>query len=441
MRIFIISTLLFLITIPVQGQDTIELSLLAATEYAMKNNADIKSSALDVERARLEVMRVRAAGLPQINGKIEYSNFVISPTTLLPGELAGMPAGTYIPVSFTQPHNMDAGVNGSQLLFDGSFFYGLRAIGQYRDLVEKQLESKRVELKYQINSAYFGVLVLDENLRLINKNLENLSKIFEETSALYEAGFVEEIEVDRLKLSLDNLKVTKKKIVRQRENALEALKLLMGTGAEASVKLTDNLETLLASTNVDPDVQVNYDNRVDLQVVRTQKALQDVNIKVNKARFLPSMYAFASYNQNAQRQEFNFLDFDEDWYESMVVGVTLNVPIFTGRRNAATLQDAKIAYDQVELYEDFMENMIDFEVMNARNELRSAKEEFTQQQESIRLADKIYNVALIKYREGVGSSLELSSAEQQLYQTQSNYINAIYNYLNAKSQLLKALGQ
>ena len=432
--------LILLITLPGIVFAQRPLSLEQAKGLAVQNNVNVRNARIEMEKAEQRMAETRAVGLPQINAKVEYTAFPSIPTTLLPAEIVGGPAGTTVPVKFGQPHTMDVGVSASQLVFDGSFFYGLRAASRYVNLSRKQLQEQEYNAKYNAATAYFGALILKENKAIIAKNILNLEKIYSETKALYEEGFVEEIEVDRLALSLNNLRTSEKTVNRQQKNAMANLKFLLDLPATDSLELTDNLEDLLNSVIIVPTAGNVHSNRVEFQILNAQKTLNEINIKVNQSKYLPSLYLFGSYTQNAQRDQFDFFDFDKDWFETAVVGATLNIPIFNGMRTRSTVEQAKLDLERVKIYENNLIRGIGLEVLTAKNELTSAEEAYNNQKESIALAEKIYNVAQIKYKEGVGSSLELTNAEQQLYTTQSNYINSIYNYLIAKTNMQKALG-
>jgi outer membrane protein len=168
--------------------------------------------------------------------------------------------------------------------------------------------------------------------------------------------------------------------------------------------------------------------------------LNELNVKMNKAMFLPTLVAYGSYSQNAQRNSFDFLDGDQEWFETGLFGLTLSIPVFSGMERKTGLQAAQIDLDQARIQQQLATQGILLEIEKAKTDYINAENDLNVQTQNIALAQRIYDTALIKYREGVGSSLELNSAESTLYQAQGGYVSAMFNMLNAKTALNKSLG-
>jgi len=411
-------------------------SLQEAMEYGLKNNAQIQSAELDVQDAQITVNNRIASGLPQVDASIDYQNFFKLPTSLIPAEFFGGEPGQFIPVQFGTEQNMTAQISASQLLFNGAWLVGISAAKEYAALVQKQSRLAETEVKKNVETAYYSVLIAKEFEKLLQKNIDNLNAVLFEVSEMQKQGFVESIDVDRLTMSKITLAGQLENATRQSQMATNFLKYSMGIDMATNIELTDTLGSI---TEVNMS-GTNYLSRPEFSILQSTVTLNELNVKVNKAMYLPSLVAYGSYSQNAQRNSFNFLDGDEEWFETGLFGLTLSIPVFSGMERRTGVQAAEIALQKAQLQQQNATQGILLEVEKAKTDYLNAENDFNVQKQNIELAQRIYNTALIKYREGVGSSLELNNAESTLYQAQGNYISAMFALLNAKTALNKSLG-
>jgi outer membrane protein TolC len=324
-------------------------------------------------------------------------------------------------------------------LFNGSWLVGVNAAKTYVGLLESQQKLTEIEVRKNVELAYYTVLISEESEKIWQKNIDNLKKTLNEVTQLNTQGFVEEIDVDRLKMSVSTLQTNLENVQRQTELAKTFLKFQIGLDVNQPLELTDSLGSVQNDfTFIEGDQ--NYLRRTEFEILETTRVLNDYNVRVNKAGYYPSLMLIGSLSTNAQRNSFNFLDFNEPWFETALVGVSLQVPIFDGLQKKNKIENAQIGLQKVELLEQTTNQAIQLEIAKAKTDYENAVNDLENQNANILLAEKIYNVSLIKYREGVGSSLELTNAESSLYQTQGAYIGALYNLLNAKANLKKALG-
>ena len=402
---------------------TQQYSLQEAMDYGIKNNAQILSAALDEQDAQITVNNRIASGLPQIDASLDYQNFFKLPTSLIPAEFFGGEPGQFIPVQFGTEQNMTAQISASQLLFNGAWLVGISAAKEYAALVQKQTRLAETEVKKNVETAYYSVLIAKEFEKVLQKNIENLDAVLFEVTEMQKQGFVEGIDVDRLTIS----KLT---LNGQLENAQRQTQLA------TNIELTDSIG---AMTEVNM-VGTNYLSRPEFSILQSTITLNELNVKMNKAMFLPTLVAYGSYSQNAQRNSFDFLDGDQEWFETGLFGLTLSIPVFSGMERKTGLQAAQIDLDQARIQQQLATQGILLEIEKAKTDYINAENDLNVQTQNIALAQRIYDTALIKYREGVGSSLELNSAESTLYQAQGGYVSAMFNMLNAKTALNKSLG-
>lgn len=440
--LFIAGIMLFLT--PLTGQEATVMSLDQAVDYAWTNSIAMKNAQINIADAEQQIVEQRSAGLPQLTGELNFQRYLQVPQQPLPEAFIELiralnPNGEVSrEASFFLKNNFTAGLNLDAMIFDGSYFVGLQAAKSYRNYVQADLAVRRREVKYKVVDAYLPVLLVNENMKLLEKNIDNLEKLLFETKQLYEEGFAEQLDVDRLELSLANLKVEKDALDRQKEIALSSLKFAMNFPVDEPLEVKDGISDLMTeASNEDLTKVVNYTARPEVNLADLGTELNELNVKLNKVGYLPSLRAYGAYQQSYQGNNAE----DGFWAPTAFVGVRLNVPIFDGLFKKARIQRAELEVNKSQNQRRELVNGIALEVVNARISYFNAQERLESQRKNLELAERIYETTQIKYREGVGSSLEVTQAEQSLYDSQSNYTQALYDILAAKMKLDEALGK
>lgn len=416
-------------------------SLQEAINYAQENHLDVKSAQLDIADAQQQIYERRSIGIPKIKGVVDYSHAIALPTSLIPGAFLDPMAGNddFIEVQFGTKNSMNIGLELNSLLFDFSYLVGLRAARAYKTYVQEALQSKQYEIEKKVIDAYLPTLIMEASKKTIQKNIENLKKLQFETQELYKEGFIEKLDVDRLTLSIANLNTELSSLDNQLKMSYQVLKFNMGLDQEEEIVLTDNIENALElAENEDLEGTVNFNNRADYRTLLIGEELNDLNVELNRSLYYPSLNAFGYLTYNGQGDNIFSNAF---WNPLSAVGLQLNVPIYSGGEIKAKLQRAKLDREDLLLRKKMLEDAISLEVNTSRLAYTNALERMDNQKANVALSENIYNTTLIKYKEGVGSSVEVSQAEQALFQTQQNFIQSQYEVIQAKSALDKALGK
>ncbi len=436
--------LLFMTSLTAQQQEVTVVSLQDAIDYAWTNSLSVKNAQINIADAEQQIIERRSIGLPQLSGELNYQRYLQVPKQPLPEAFVELiralnPNGEVSSeASFFLQNNFNASLNLDAMLFDGSYFVGLQAAKAYRNYVQVDLNVQRRTVKNNVVNAYLPVLLVNENLQLLEKNISNLEKLLFETQQLYGEGFVEQLDVDRLELSLANLKVERDNLQRQKEIALSGLKFAMNFPVNKALEVNEGITDLMSRASEEDLTQmVNYANRPEVALVDQGLELSELNVKLNKVGYLPSLRAYGTYQQGYQGNNSE----DGFWAPTTFVGVRLSVPIFDGLYKKALIQRARLDLEKSQNQREELVNAIALEVVNARITYLNARERLENQRKNLDLAERIYNTTQVKYREGVGSSLEVTQAEQSLYDSQSNYTQAMYDVLDAKMQLDQALGK
>ncbi|MBL7924447.1 MAG: TolC family protein [Bacteroidia bacterium] len=427
---------LFTTSMPAQDNS---FSLKQAIDYALANHSSVLNSKLDEEIAHKKVHELVGIGTPQIAASAELNNFLDIPVSFVPGEFFGEEAGTFLPVQFGQQYSASAGISVSQLLFDGSYLVGLQASRTYHELSRKQSKQTRTETVVNVSKAYYGALVSEARMEIIEANLQRVEKILNDTRALFQNGFVEKIDVDRIELTYNNLLVEKEKIQRFKNISYTLLKFQMSYPARDPIVLSDKIEEIALKDAVLPD-SVNLGNRPEYEVMSVNRQLQELDIKRYKSTYLPSLVAFGSFSYNNARNQFDIFEPGLKWFPTTLVGAKLSIPIWDGLQKSARVSQAKLGLQKIDNAMVIMKNSFQLELESAKTNFQNYSSSLVIVKKNRELAFEIARVAKVKYDNGVGSSLEVVDAESSLRESDANYFNTLYDTIIARIDLDKASG-
>jgi outer membrane protein TolC len=423
---------------PVSGQDSAvrEFSLQSAQDFAVTHSYDRKKSQLDIQTAQKQMKETLAIGLPQVESSIGYMNNLKLATILIPNFFEGK-FDEMIAVQFGTQHNTNVNFSISQLLFNGSYFVGLQAAKIYRQLANQNHERTKLNVLETVTNTYYLILVSEESQKILNENLSNLEKTLYEINELYKEGFVAETDADLVQISVTKLKNTLQTIKRQKDVALKLLKFQMGMDLNEEILLTDKLDEILERIDLDAlhSTGFSLENNIDYSLLKTQERLSEMDLKNEKMKYLPTVAAFFNFQWNAMRNSFNFFSSDEKWYQTQLMGVNVNIPIFRSGAQKTRVQKAAIAVEQARNAKQQAAEGLSLEAASARSDLDSAYENYIHTQANMKLSNKVYDVTLIKYREGVASSMDLTQAHNTFLFAQSDFIQAMSILLMAKNKL------
>lgn len=422
-----------------QPADTVAaFSLKQAIDYAQNHQASILNARIDEDIARNTVKQTIGIGLPQVSGNANFQDFIKLPTSLLPGEFFGQP-GTQVPVQFGVKYQSSVGLELNQLLFDGSYLVGLQAAKTYKELSNKNLTRTRIETAVAVTKAYYSVLVSNEQLSLVDANLARLRKTLSDTEAMFKNGFVEKIDVDRLTVLQNNLDTERENVIRLLALNVNLLKFQMGMTINSSLVLTDSITSLQADQTVLERDSSAYRNRIEYSLLETQKKVNEFDLKRYKSQFLPSLSAFGSTSQSFQSN--NFSELFNSNFPSTIIGLRLSVPIMSGGIKLNQVRNAKLVILKTQNDLVNLQNGINLEVDQAQTTYSNSLKSLDNQKRNMELAQEVLRVSKIKYEQGVGSSIEVTTAETSLKESQNNYINALYDLMINRVNVDKAAGR
>jgi outer membrane protein len=436
--------LLLLLSRPAMAQDNQQanngsanqdFTLKQAVDYALAHQASVVDARIDEKIASEKIREIRGIGLPQVNGSIELDDYIAKPQTILPGVIVHSPVD--VAVSFVKQYQAAAGISASQLIFDGSYLVGLQAAKTYAELSRKTTKSTAVEVVANVTKAYYGVLVNERRINSLDANIQLLQKNLDDAKAMNVQGFVEKLDVDRLTVALSALQVQRQNVKSSVELINYLLKFQMGMPVNMTVTLVDSLSA--SQFPAPAPEKSDYEKRIEYSLAQTGIALGNLDLRRYKAGYLPSLAAFGSLSENAYRDEFNFFD-TEKWYTTGLIGLKLTVPIFDGFQKDARVQQAKLSVSKYENDINNLKNLIDLQVKQSDISYENNYKILQSQRANLKLAEDIARVTKIKYNQGVGSNIEVVTAETALREAQTNYFGALYDLSISYVDLQKAKG-
>ena len=413
-----------------------KLSLDQALSYAYAHNNQMLNAAQDVRDAYAQKWVTIASGLPQIDGGLDYQNQLKRPVSLLPGEFFGGEPGTFIPVTFGQKQQMSATATLRQQIFNGSYLVGLQAIKTFIEISALSEIKTKIEVQKAVVNAYTGVLAAQESERIIADNIKQLKATAEETQKMWAQGMVEEEAIEQIQITLANLENQGRNSRRVVIISQQMLNLLLGLELDHQIELTDELAKLAAQELLEPVTEEFVaDKNIDYQLGVNLKEQKRLELKLQKSYSLPSINTFVNYNSSAFADTFAFTQNQQQWFDSSILGVNINMPLFTSLGNTAKTKRAKIAYLKAQNNLTQTQKQVLLLWEQAQSAWTLAMDNYHTAGQNLKLAERIEQKNQIKFKEGIASGFELREAQLQLYGAQSTYLQAMLDLINAKTAL------
>ncbi len=427
------------------------LSLKEAQEYALKNNMTIKNAVIDLEIAKKKIWETTAMGLPQLNAAAAYSHIFKVPEVSFPGTILsnsrntstqyGLPvAGDSLfvnnyaspPIKLGVADNITFDITLSQLVFNGAYLVGLQASKVFYQISEQALEKNEIDIRESVANTYLLILNLIKNEEILSKRIINLDKTLNEMRQLNKAGFLEITDVDQLELTILSVKNAQNTLQRQIDGATDLLKFQIGMPYDVELELSDDLDEILNSAVIESITGRNLEieNNIVTKILNTQVKIGELNLKREKSGYLPSLAAFYKHSEKAKQADFDFFMKD-------MAGVQLNIPIFSSGQRKSAVAQRKLELLKMQNSREQALNGLQLEFKSANNDFSTSLEKYNNEKRNIELAERIYDKTLIKFKEGLSSSMDITTAQNQLFGAQSNYFTAVYSLLVAKNKIDK----
>jgi outer membrane protein TolC len=460
-----IGLLIVLISSQLFAQQIYRLSALQAVELGVKNSFDLKNLSLDYKIQDQKNKELTASIYPTVSASAGVTYYTNVPQIQFPssdrsiydvlnkegvkdknGNTIDVNNSTFAinNLSFVQPWNMQGGIAVNQLLFQPDVFVGLQARKSVLQLAQDNINVAGEGVKEKIYKSYYAVLITQKQLDVLIATKKRLVSLYNDMSKMYENGFAEKLDIDKLQVSLNNTEAAQNQLNNVLKISIASLKTNIGINQKDSLELTQNLDinALKVDLMLKPD-NFDYGNRKEINMLNTALELQKLDLKRYKLSYLPTLSLFYQLQRSGQRNN-NFAAITGKpwfWYNTGLVGLQLSVPIYSGNRRKYKMNQSEYAIEKVENNISQIKQYIDLEQEVASSTLNNAIINLEVQERNMKLAEEVFNKIKIKYDNGLGSSFELIQSDTDLQRAQGNYFQAMYEGMIAKTSFAKAFGK
>ncbi len=417
------------------------LSLQQSVQFALQNSPQIQKAVLESRKSDYQVKEYLAIGLPQVNGSANFTYNIKLPTQLIPNFFQGRP-DELIPVQFGTNLSTSAGVELSQMVYDHTFWLGMKATQKLSDFYRLLEVKTREDVAYNVVKIYFQAQILGKQRSIIQANLQQVEGLLKATEMQWQNGFARKLDVDQLKVNRSTLLTQLQNLDLQYEQALRGLKYAMAMPMDAAIVLTDTLQETNIPPAWTPDALTpSYQSKIDLTILDQQKELLRLQYQRTKAEYIPSARLFAGYTLQGQANTFGDFGNGRQWFDFAMMGINVSIPLFDGLRKTYRLQKDNLEILQNEKDRQLAQTGLEFQYNNALLQLQTSFNTLMSQRENLHMAEEVYAVTQKRFREGLASITEVLGADTAMREVQTNYLAALLQYKWASLDLEYANGK
>lgn len=414
-----------------QGNDSLlqQADLKACVEYALKNQPIISQSLIDEEITERMIKGKLADWYPQINFDYSLQHYFKLQTSVFNGNR----------VTFGVKNTSLATFSLTQNIFNRDVLLASKSADDVRKQSQQTTTSNKINLVVEVSKAFYDVLLNQLQIRLADSDIVILQKSLDIAVDQYKAGIVDKVDYKRATITLNNAKAQQRTLKEQIKGKYAYLKELMNYPSNEELHLYFDSVQVREEAFIDTTQQVNYENRIEYQLLVTQKRLQEDNLKYYKWAYIPSISAFGYYNLNYLSNEFGKLY--EQSFPSSYAGLSLHFPIFQGTKRSQEIRQAQLQLQRVDYDIIAFKNAVNSEYEQALAIYKSNLTNYNILKENYAIASEVYNTIQVQYRAGIKTYLDVIVSQNDLISAQVNYLQALYQVLSSKLDIQKALGQ
>jgi len=435
---------------PIQAQETLVLDIGQALEIALSENPTVKVADKEIQKKKYAKKGAYAALFPQINFSADYSRTLKKQVMYMDGFYMGgsesaLPEGTEMPdmskgIEVGRDNNWSMGFSAGMPLINASLWKSLDISAIGVELAVEQARSSKIAMVNLVKKGFYSVLLANDSYRVFKDSYDNAIENYNDIKRKYEQGTVAEYDLIRADVTVQNREPN----VLQAENALILaewqLKALLGMDLETDIECKGQLidfEKELFGDYLATDTTLV--NNSDLKQIDLQTKQLDYTLKMQKFDYLPTLSLSGSYMWNAMNNDFKFKNYR--WNPYSVIGVSLAIPIFSGGNKYHKIKETRSSIEQLRLQREDTQRSLKLAIKQQMDNMSTCVKRFNASQKGVEQADRGYLIAQKRYDVGTGTLLELNDAQLALTQAKLNFNQAIYDYMVAKSDLEKVLGQ
>ncbi len=411
------------------------LSLEECIKIGIENNLALQTKRNEIRKGQYALSENRARLLPVINGFAGFTDNIKPPVSVTDGSSYGVPYN----VTKTLPYSANAGIQLQLPLYNQTLYTSMDVARIMDQLNRQGYEKAREELMMEISKLYYLGQTTNEQLEILKKNIGRLEELKNITEAFYDNGMAMDIDVKRVRINLDNMKVQYDNAQAMLVQQMNLLKYMMDYPMEKNFAL----ERVQAEKLSHTELTGLSENLYEIQMLESQKTLAEKQRKLIRNGYIPSLSLSGNLSTSAftDKARYWFQDNPSSkWYTSYGVGVSLRVPIFDGLEKRNKIRKAEMDIENARLNLENTRKNLQTKYLNATNDLMNSERNFFKQKDNYLLAEDVYAVTIDRYKEGIASMTEVLQDEMRMSEAQNNYITAHYNYQLNNLVLLKLTG-
>jgi outer membrane protein len=414
------------------------LSLDGAIKIALEQSKQLQSAKYDVMKAEADLDEVFGNALPKVDVSANYTRYLIPMQFFIAGGLFPGTDGGGQFIEASSDNAVDARVDVSQTIFNSAVFRSISASDNYLDAAKANMNVQVDEVVLSVKNTYYQALVQKESYELVKASQENATKNYKDIEALFEEGLIAEYDKIRAEVQVENFKPQLISAENAFMNAKNNLKVLIGLDPDNLIELTDKLDKFESEYNSFDLTDIQNKILIENPQLNTLTIQQEVNkdfISVYESEYLPTVSAFGNYSIQGQSNTFDF-----PTASTSTVGLRFKMNLFSGLQTNAKVEKAELDLLKTKTQSELLEINLKSQVKNLVNKIESAQKQVDANEKNIAQAERGYEIAKIRYEEGIGSLLEINDSDLALRTAKTNNLRIVYELLFSYAQLDQLLG-
>lgn len=448
---------LFFLDFGLINAQSLKLNLDDAINLALENNREILAADLEVRKANAAVREAYGYALPSVDLSASFTHFLQKPVmffpdfeallgnsiygvlfneNLLPRDNSKFKPMQFTKQSFVLANSFSTKAQVSQILFNSTVLEGIGASGIYLQLAKENVFNKASQTMLNVKKSFYGALLTKEMAEIMEASLQNAQNNLNNIKAFKKQGIISEYDSLQVEVMVENLKPLVLQLNNAYKTSLDALKLAIGIDPKTEISIEGSIEYNDQNiSDIENLIQRAYKDNLTLKTLELKKKVDEAFVNVERSNLYPSLYAFGSFEFAGSSDNLNF-----DTYNSSVVGIGLSINLFQGNRTNQRIEQSKVAVSQTEISINSLKDFISFQLRNIFNDLKRIKTSIQSQKSNVSLAEKAYQIALVRYKEGTGTQLEIQNSELALRQAKTNLLQTLYDYNIAVIEIDNLIG-
>lgn len=457
LSIFLVFILLLIAVQNINAQAQ-SLTIEDAILIALENNKEIKISMMNVHKANAAVSEAFGYALPSLDLSAGFSRFVKKPKMSFPDFEALLTNATYsilfdenviprddskfLPIqnklqSFVQKNNFETSLQLTQTLFSSAVFRGIGASQIYLDLAKEDLKNKVSETVLNVQKSFYGVLLTKELLKITEESFKNAQDNFTTVNAMFEQGLVSEFDKLQAEVQVENIRPVVSQMQNNLINSINGLKIVLGLDQKSEIDITGQIDYQAFNSAIKEDLVTEaLQSNFAIKTMKLKSEVDEAFIDLDRSEFWPTLAAFGNYTYAGSSESWDFQN-----YSSLTIGLSFSINLFRGMQTKSRIEQSTISYLQTEEQLNLLKESVKVQVESKLLELERVAALIDAQERNVKLAERAYEIASVKYKEGTATQLEVQNSDIALRQAKTNKLQSLYSYLVAKFELEQLLGR